>query len=177
MTHIAAASAQPFRPDREALASFIQAHRAQIKSRFRDRFAAGAMRFYDSSDFLATVFRRADSLTSRLDAVTARDIRRLLREIMLEALTDCARTELQDRRLRQGLRASERGRAEPPTGVEPSELLDLGLSGEELQFARLHAGGLQHTKVATALGISAAAVRMRWHRIVQKLRDARGARR
>ncbi|MBK7403863.1 MAG: hypothetical protein IPJ41_04310 [Phycisphaerales bacterium] len=167
-------ASQPFHPDREALAHFIETHRSQIKTRFRERFAAGAMRFYDSSDFLATVFRRADSFTTRLDTVTARDIRRLLREIMLEALSDCARTELQDRRLRQGLRRADPDRSGAREPDDRVDLPRLGLSNDEMELARLHAGGLQHSKVATILGLSAPAVRMRWHRLLEKLRASRG---
>lgn len=161
-------------PTREALASFVQAHREQIKASFRARFAAGPVRFYDSSDFFATVSRRADLLTCRLDAVACPDIRRMLRLIMLEALQDVAHAALQERRLKRDL-AAGRPRPEPHADDRPGDrdaglLRRLNLSGDELHIARLRASGFEHATIASTLGISVAAVRMRWHRLLERLR-------
>ena len=165
--------------DREALASFVHAHRAQIKEAFRARFAAGDLGFYDSSDFFATVLRRADHLTCRLDTAS-HDIRRMLREIMLEALSDCARAARRERRFYRECRRSRLGRASQlsPAPRDPEheceEVDRLHLSAEEMELVRLRASGMQHTKVAVAFGVSAAAIRMRWVRLVGKARASAG---
>jgi hypothetical protein len=163
---------------REALARFIHTYRAQIKDGFRARFASGALAYYDSSDFFATVLRRADLLTSRLGDAATPDARRLLREIVLEALSDCARAARNERRLQQELRTPGCARSTPSDSdavddlsPDREELDSLRLSGDEFDLARFRAGGMQHAKVAAALGVSAATIRMRWVRLVQKARS------
>lgn len=172
------ATGQHARPaEREALALFIHTYRAQIKEAFRARFAAGGLGYYDSSDFFATVLRRADQLSAALGALASHDVRRMLREIVLEALSDCARSAVHERRLERDLRVPKRAWTErltdagPGTGAPQREDLDrLHLSRDEMDLARLRAGGMQHAKVALSLGVSPAAIRMRWVRLVDKAR-------
>ncbi len=175
MLDFAAVPQEGQRVDRETLALLIHTYRAQIKESFRARFATRGLGFYDSSDFFATVLRRADLLTATLDASASHDLRRMLREIVLEALSDCARSALRERRLRRelrepGLRAMDSGHGAGAAALEPEELHRLHLSPEEMHLARLRASGMQHSKVALAFGISAATVRMRWMRLVDKAR-------
>lgn len=173
-----AAMHQPgFAPDRESLAEFLHAYRAEIKEAFRARFASAGLGYYDSSDFFATILRRADQLTSRVDRAASHDLGRMLREVMLEALSDCARSALSERRLRHELRTRKRGwfGARAPiirrdADGDSEELSRLHLSRDELDLVRLRAGGLRHSTVAAALGVSAATVRMRWLRLVHKAR-------
>ncbi|MDQ7014690.1 MAG: hypothetical protein Q9O74_12475 [Planctomycetota bacterium] len=167
---------EPPQDQRQRVADFIHAHRDLIKEGFRTRITSGDRGFYDSSDFFSTVQRRADRLASLGDDESSRDILRTLHEIMLEALSDHAREMVRDRAVRESL-AEDATRADQaafqpqiPDG-EPG-LKALHLSAEELDLARLRAGGLLHRQVAAALGVSAAAVRMRWQRLVGKAEAA-----
>ncbi len=169
---------QPPAARRQRVADFIHAHRDLIKEGFRARIISGDRGFYDSSDFFSTVQRRADRLASLEDDESSRDILRMLHEIMLEALSDHAREMVRDRAVRESL-AEDATRADEtifqtraPAGER--SLKALHLNAEELDLARLRAGGLLHRQVAAALGVSAAVVRMRWQRLVGKAEAAWG---
>lgn len=173
-------STTPFPSDscRERIADFIHAHRDAIKGSFRSRIAAGDRSFYDSSDFFSTVQRRADQLAALEDSQAARDISRLLHEIMLEALADHARATVRNHRVRESLELDAQASrdnmiVDPPEPRDPASFNTLHLNAEELQLARLRANGLLHRQVAAALGVSAAVIRTRWQRLVGKAHEAR----
>lgn len=177
MNHDDAPGPAPSQQARWRVADLIHAHRDLIKQSFRDRISSSDRAFYDSSDFFSTVQRRIDLVASFEGAAAAEDIRRLLHDIMLEALTDHARTTLRDRRLRREL---AREALVEPTPSPPSDLgrasdgriEKLHFTAEELNLARFRASGMLHRQVAQALGVSAATARTRWRRLVGKAREA-----
>ena len=160
------------------VADFIHAHREAIKASFRAKMAAGDHRLYDSSDFFSTVQRRADQFVSLDGSQAARDIARMLHEIMLEALSDYARATVRDHNVRESLtREAEASRdnmvVQPREPSERRHLDALHLNPEELQLVRFRANGLLHRQVAAAFGVSAAVIRTRWLRLVGKATQAR----
>ena len=173
---------QPGPPPNEVrwrVADFVHAHREDIKGSFRARISSLDRSYYDSSDFFSTVQRRVDLIASFEGVQDAGDVQRLLHDIMIEALTDHARATLRDRRLRRELTRDAQLEAEPftPPALEPPEESRLGklhFSAEELNLARLRASGMLHRQVAQALGVSTAAARTRWLRLVGKAREAWG---
>ncbi|MCC7390648.1 MAG: hypothetical protein IT431_18015 [Phycisphaerales bacterium] len=161
------------------VADFVHAHRDVIKESFRARLASLDRSYYDSSDFFSTVQRRVDLIASFEGLQDAADVQRLLHDIMIEALTDHARATMRDRRLRRELTRDAQLQAEPstPPALEPPEESRLGklhFSAEELNLARLRASGMLHRQVAQALGLSTAAARTRWQRLVGKAREVWG---
>jgi DNA-binding NarL/FixJ family response regulator len=161
--------------DREALALFVQRHESEIRARFRQHFELGAARLFDSSDFFATVLRRSDALAAeqRADA----DLEHALRRIMTQAIEEYARFQAEDEAVR---RASSRmdAREAPSTTPGDEDQSWLGALDEtDRHIVRLRAGGLPHKTIADLLGMSAAAVRMRWHRTTVALRTSAWAER
>ena len=171
--------------DREALAEFVGRHEALIRARFRERFAAGELSLYDSSDFFATVLRRFDGLLAfRAGGVThnADALHQTLDRIMRDAAADYSRSVLAQRPSPESMAATVpvdavgRGRSSATSGQERlGEILGLagaaGLEPTDCEILRLRADGSRHQAIAGALGMSVAAVRMRWHRIAAKLRS------
>ena len=161
--------------DREALALFVQRHEHEIRARFRQHFELGASTLFDSSDFFATILRRSDALAGSPgdDA----DLQRALHAIMIDALDEYARFKAEDDAARQawsGLRLRDQGRE--PAGDESPRWIG-SLDETDRQIARLRAGGMPHKTIADLLGMSAATVRMRWHRATAALRSAAWAER
>ena len=168
--------------DRQALALFVQHHEAMIRARFRDQFASRQARLFDSSDFFATVFRRIDGLFAsfgRGKVQNTDSLTQTLERIMLEAMADFSRAAAADHA--QGLSfaspvADDRPDADPRAAPLTNALrlagAAAGLEPTDCQILRLRADGSGHQAIACALGMSVAAVRMRWHRISSKLRES-----
>ncbi len=166
--------------DREALAQFVQRFEPLIRARFQEQFAAIPQHaIFDSSDFFATVMRRVDSmLANRASATSHVSPLDVLERIMIDAAADYARS------LKSGKAAPHApfSVALPnEVGVGPRRLqptaaqwqaIAASLDATDSEILRLRANGAEHRIVASALGMSVAAVRMRWHRIVSKFRDS-----
>ncbi|MFG0258750.1 MAG: hypothetical protein ACF8LK_00245 [Phycisphaerales bacterium JB041] len=178
MDSLAVHLAEPQHDRRTRVADFIHAHREAIKESFRARIASDDHRLYDSSDFFSTVQRRADQFVSLDGSPAARDIARILHDIMLEALSDYARATVRDHNVRESLtREAHASRdnmvVQPPEPAERRRLDALRLNPDELQLVRFRANGLLHRQVAAAFGVSAAVIRTRWLRLVGKAVEAR----
>lgn len=165
------------RGDRQALAEFVREHEPLIRARFRAAIESGSRGMFDSSDFFVSVARRADALMLQNmgkmpdDPGDGPDIRAMLREVLLSAAEDYARAVDDDDRVAAGAE----------TGALPGSMKSLGTSSEAMtaalacaddvdrQIARLRAEGWKHGAIAPALGLSEPAIRMRWHRVVQRV--------
>lgn len=164
------------RGDREALVEFVRTHEPFIRARFRAHLESRAGGFLDSSDFFSSVMRRADSaLTTRAVDTTGEslELRRLLQRIMVETIDDYARADAAESRLRDG---SEHAEPPPPTpkGAEvnvDADRLSKHLNELDRQILRLRSEGMKHSGIASATGLSVAAVRMRWTRIRSKIKS------
>lgn len=169
--------------DREALAQFILQHEHLIRARFRDGLASAGSRLNDTSDFVATIARRflgvfSCSIASRL--ADADSLAHTLQRIMIEAAKDYTRTASAERQNGRGglaVQAEVKSREAAPitTGPELLAETDASLAPVDRQILRLRAEGSQHRTIADALGMSVAAVRMRWSRITSKLKGKTGS--
>ena len=160
--------AQVRRGQRESLAAFVARHEGLIRARFREQFASAPTDLFDSSDFFVTILRRFDTAIGSDQTSSADVLTQVLARIMSGAASDYLRVLQAEQRL---------GGAGWPRLVETTEAragADLPslstLDETDNQILRLRAQGSQHEVVADALGMSAAAVRMRWHRICTRLR-------
>ncbi len=161
--------------DRDALVQFVRRYEPLIRARFREQFATTPNRtMFNTSDFFATVLRRIDSvLTVRGSVTRLGSPINILERIMIAAASDYKRT------LRAGKGKqppphwwdvkSLPGNTNPPTAA--IEAFAATLDKTDSEILKLRTGGAQHRVVANALGMSVAAVRMRWHRIMNKFRD------
>jgi len=104
----------------------------------------------------------------------------MLGRIMLAAASDYSRSQSAEAPL--PVRSNDRPRAERMTPIphdQPEHVWDLvpagvpqaTLDATDNQIARLRAQGYEHRAVADALGMTVAAVRMRWHRICSRVRQ------
>jgi len=158
---------------REALAAFVREHEPLIRARFRDALEGGAGGLFDSSDFFATVLRRVDAAAS--SPVTTRPaidaVQPLLQRIMAEAIADYLRSEAAEPLL-IGLGGAEPASDDTSDSTHRPSLSALlsRLSPTDQQIVRLRATGLRFAAIGEALGLSAAATRMRWHRLASRLR-------
>jgi len=156
--------------DREALAEFVRRYEPLIRARFREQFASSPRRLFDSSDFFATVSRRADAAMGKVaPAGHSESPGEMLGRIMRAAASDYARS-LQAESL------AYRGRVATGVGAEPTHAgekdersIVSGLDAIDRQIFRLRAIGAQHGVVGNTLGMTESAVRMRWSRILGRL--------
>jgi DNA-directed RNA polymerase specialized sigma24 family protein len=162
--------------DRDALAEFVHGYEPLIRARFREQFASHSRELFDTSDFFATVLRRVDALQAGGVTFATQPPAEMLRRIMLDAAADYSRA------LRSpGHEASDHiayPRTPHPVAVpdthDDTQMRDAvvaRLGGVDGQIFRLRTEGAEHRIVASALGMSEAAVRMRWHRILTRIRE------
>ena len=156
--------------DREAIADLVRHYEPLIRARFRASFEQQQSMF-DSSDFFATMLRRVDEIAScgGVDGLSM-DIKRTLHRIMLDAISDYARTlshehEAADRPLVQV--TTQRIRDDDASVVAAVNHLDV----TDRLIVRLRLNGLKHRAIAGALGLQTPAVRMRWIRLREELRS------
>lgn len=161
--------------DREALAQFVKRYEPVIRARFREQFATTPNRtMFNTSAFFATVLRRIDSVlavrgsVSRLGSPAS-----ILERIMVAAAADYKKA-LRANKGKQPMphwwdvKSLPEG-ASPPTGSLDAFAATLDKTDSEI--LKMRSTGVQHRVVASALGMSVAAVRMRWHRIMNKIRE------
>ncbi len=161
--------------DHEALVQFVRRYEPLIRSRFHEQFATTPTKtIFTTSDFFRTVLRRIDSVLSvRGSASRLASPINILERIMVAAATD----------YKKNLRSSK-GKSPmphwwdvkslPPGAQPPTAELDAfaaTLDQTDSKIFEMRKVGKPHRDVAEALGMSVAAVRMRWHRIMNKFRE------
>jgi hypothetical protein len=165
--------------DRDALAEFVRRHEPMIRARFHEQFALRSRELFDTSDFFATVLRRVDALQVSNGPNSHGELPgEMLRRIMLDAAADYTRTLRAESTTVRGRRLyiSPQGRVkmgelDSRDRSHEWDTVVANLGATDGQILRLRAEGAEHRIVANALGMSEPAVRMRWHRIVTKVRD------
>lgn len=156
--------------DREALAEFVRRYEPLIRARFREQFATSPRGVFDTSDFFATVSRRADAVMGKGAAEGGNESPgELLGRIMRAAASDYARSLEAERRAHRNRIPAEIG-SEPTRTVDRDEKSVVSrLDATDGQIFRLRALGAEHGVVGQALGMTESAVRMRWSRILGRL--------
>jgi RNA polymerase sigma factor (sigma-70 family) len=167
------------RGDQQAAAEFIRSHQGLIRRRLRHKLGAALRRTTDSEDLVSTLSRRlhAYMATSKIQARTTEQLLGLIMTMAQRSITDKLRALRKAERahgpearasaaIRQGDDEARRS-AEPRSADKVIASLDSELDRE---IARMAARGMDHAKIATALGISHSAVRKRWERLKAKLR-------
>ncbi|MGH7244415.1 MAG: RNA polymerase sigma factor [Phycisphaerales bacterium] len=157
--------------DRDALAEFVRRYEPLIRARFREQFAGSSRGAFDTSDFFATVSRRADAALGNGAECGKESPGELLGRIIRDAALDCARAWHAEHRAQR----AHRWRPPAAAGLEWTPADDdeqsvvSRLDATDGQIFRLRALGAEHGVVGHTLGMTESAVRMRWHRIIGRL--------
>jgi len=156
--------------DRDALAEFVRRYEPLIRARFREQFASDSRGIFDTSDFFATVSRRADAVLGNGGAGGGMESPgELLGRIMRAAASDYARS-LRAERLTNSENHPARSVSDPVLSeMDDEKSVVARLDATDGQIFRLRALGAEHGIVGDTLGMTEGAVRMRWHRILGKL--------
>lgn len=163
--------------DRGAIEEFVRRYEPLIRARFREQFAATPNRsMYSTSKFFDTVLRRVGSVlsvrgsVSRLGSPTT-----VLEKIIAAAASDYKRSMRIGRTRNQAPYYWDVKSLPPNSDTSPAALsaLSANLDKTDIEILRMRMSGTQHRDVASAVGMSIAAVRMRWHRIMNKFRQLR----
>lgn len=177
--------------DREAAASFVAANAGLIRRRYRQKLSRRARRLCDSQDLLATILRRFDRLVRERNvrASSTEELWSLIFTIGDNAMIDKARIVKRLHRvegpdsllayeLRCKLARAERTahRAGEQHGLEIAldGLLHSIPDSTNRQILAMWLMGHSHDFIADDLGVTAVAVRQRWHRLRDQLRSGFG---
>jgi DNA-directed RNA polymerase specialized sigma24 family protein len=170
--------------DREACAEFIVRYGARIRRRVRGKLSPAMRRLFDSQEIMSTVARRLDVLVAagQLHAVSDGQVWSLVFTIAENSLIEKARVfrslqakEGEDsplaKRVIERLRHAERTN---PEGVEVEIDNVLRTLGDRVdrQILSLWLMGRDSMSIAAAVDLAPAAVRKRWERIRDRLREA-----
>jgi DNA-directed RNA polymerase specialized sigma24 family protein len=168
--------------DRAAAAEFMAQYGARIRRRVRGKLSPAMRRLFDSQDILSTLGRRLDLYVraGRLRAVSENELWSLVFTVADHALVDLRRTtdylrsiEGADGPLAQAMLRRINDAPEP--GADAS----LGLArvfealkdGTDREILSLWITDTPHHVTAELMGLTPAAVRKRWERIKDTLRE------
>ncbi len=159
--------------DRDAVASFLCRNAARIKRRYRARLRGPVRRLIDADDIFSAIAQRLDAyvLSGRFAVESEAQLWALIFRIGDRAVSRHAK---QSGRLRS---------PESPNGPHPhrhgapSERPDLTFVGmlrevhraEDRELLRLRLVGVPYAVIAPRLGVSPAAARKRWQRLIADL--------
>lgn len=169
--------------DREAGAAFIRKYGSRIRRRVRGKLSPAMRRLFDSQEILSTVARRLDALvaTGQIHAVSDGQVWSLVFTIAENSLVEKARVyrglrakEGEDsalaERILARLRESEREHSDGPELEIDRALRSLG-DRVDREILSLWLMGRDASSIAIAVDMSPSAVRKRWERIREQLRD------
>lgn len=166
--------------DREAAAAFLTEHELLLRRRYRQKLGRALRRLVDSQEIVSTIARRLDRAVSRggVKAENQSQFWSLIFRIGDNALADKARTLAQLRRAeeQETSRAShtaDHGPAAPALygRFRIEELAQRLPSDVDRRILARLAEGAALQDIATEVGMSPAAVRKRWERARQILRE------
>jgi len=175
--------------DREAAAAFLQEFGPRIRRRIRGKLSPAMRRLYDSQDILSTISRRLDLYvrSGQLEAMSEPQLWALVFRMADHAVIDKARVfaRLQQVEDEDGPLAREVLRrlpeAEKATGAEIAMEIErvMMLLPEELdrRIVSLWLDGANSQEIAERVDLSREAVRKRWERIRNELRERLAAER
>lgn len=167
--------------DREAAARFLDQVAPLLRRRLRRKLGNPLRRLFDSQDLMATVARRFDRYvaTSDIRAEHPAQLFTLVQRIADAAVSDKARIAAR-------IRASELPGADPAhlardaetgpdeRGPSISEVIDAVPDAIDREILSLWMTGRTHEVIASVLGMEPAAVRKRWQRLRERLRERFG---
>lgn len=169
--------------DREAAAEFLDRFGSRIRRRVRGKLGPGMRRLFDSQEILSTLGRRLDQfvLAGRLRAESAPELWSLVFTIAENALVEKSRVlkalearEGEDSPLAHRLASRLReldGRSEDGPEIELDRALNVLEPGIDREILSLWLTGHQHNHIAECLGLAPTAVRKRWQKIRERLRE------
>jgi DNA-directed RNA polymerase specialized sigma24 family protein len=173
--------------DRESAAEFIQRFAALIRRRCRHKLSGSMRRLFDSQEILSTVTRRLDQYvrTGRFNCVSEQQLWSLIFRIADNSIVDKARVyrrlqEVEDeeadfaRAVANRLRVMDE-RFESGAELELDNIFSAIESERDKEILSLWLHGNPHYVIAVHLDMSSAAVRQRWLRIKDRIRDHLGA--
>lgn len=169
--------------DRAAAAEFMQRFGDRVRRRIRGKLGHGMRRLFDSQEILSTLGRRLDRYVcnGQMKATSLPELWGLVFRIADNSLIEKARVfrSLQEREGEDGpvaytvlqrLRAAERiGDEEPLLEIDRaltalSDPIDREILSQWLM-------GFEHATIADSVGLAATAVRKRWQKIRETLRE------
>ena len=169
--------------DRAAAAEFMQRFGDRVRRRIRGKLGHGMRRLFDSQEILSTLGRRLDRYiyTGQMKAASLAELWGLVFRIADNSLVEKARVyrSLQQREGEDGpvaqavllrLRAAERvGEEEPLLEIDRalkalSDPIDRDILSQWLM-------GVEHSAIADSVGLASTAVRKRWQKIRETLRE------
>jgi DNA-directed RNA polymerase specialized sigma24 family protein len=160
--------------DRDAAAAFITRYGPRLRRRVRGKLSRAMRRVLDSQDILSTVGRRLDGYvrTGSLAAQSVGELWSLVLTMAEHAVVDRAlEVQRQWRATRE--MPLERTSGHDRTAASPLPLdraMETVTDEKNRQILSLWLDGSSHGLIAARLGLSHAAVRQRWHRMVSDLR-------
>jgi DNA-directed RNA polymerase specialized sigma24 family protein len=169
--------------DRAAAAEFMQRFGDRVRRRIRGKLGQGMRRLFDSQEILSTLGRRLDKYihSGQMKAASLPELWGLVFRIADNSLIEKARVfrSLQEREgedgpvaqaMLQRLRATERvGDEEPLLEIDRAlralaDPIDRDILSQWLM-------GVEHASIADSVGLAATAVRKRWQKIRETLRE------
>jgi RNA polymerase sigma factor (sigma-70 family) len=166
--------------DRAAVGEFMRRFGALVRLRYRRRLSTNTRRLCDSLDIMSTLTRRLDRVVARraLQANNPAQLWALVFQIADGAVADGVRVAARSALVGhdEGARAALGSKlAATGDAVERSELLDrlgsLLLDPTDERVLQLWVRGVSHAEIAQQLGMSEEAVRKRWQRLREQLRE------
>ncbi|MBL0927610.1 MAG: sigma-70 family RNA polymerase sigma factor [Phycisphaerales bacterium] len=166
--------------DRDAAAAFLVRFGDRIRSRVRAKLSGRVRRLFDSQDILSTVARRLDRfvLSGQLTAANEPELWALVFRLAEHAVVDKARLLRRLERVEgeDSVFASElRSRLDDEASEEGDGLVAAALESTtdptDRTILSLWLNDLPHAEIGRSVGLSAEAVRWRWHRIRARLQD------
>ncbi|MEX2219145.1 MAG: ECF-type sigma factor [Phycisphaerales bacterium] len=163
--------------DRDAAAEFFERIGPRLRRRVRTKLGRDMRRVFDSLEIMSTVARRLDRfvLSGRLRAETTGEFWSFLCEVAENAVSEKGRRCRTARRSRAVM-----WRGALDTGGGPAADDDLGALGDAIarlqdpmdrEIINLWLGGQRLVHIASAVGLAPTAVRKRWQKIRDRLRD------
>ena len=172
--------------DREAAAELALRYAPEIRRRIRGKLTPELRRLFDSEDILATVLRRLDYYVQNtpIKSTSEREVRTLLLRICNRAVVDkmkilrrLQRTEGEDSAFAALMLGTISSGAQEITESDDGALAAVFRrvpSGEDRTILWLWLAGQDHEAIGATLGKSNSAIRKRWQRIKESLRDTLG---
>jgi DNA-directed RNA polymerase specialized sigma24 family protein len=166
--------------DRAAVGEFMHCFGAMVRLRYRRRLSSNTRRLCDSLDIMSTLTRRLDRVVARhaLQADTPAQLWALVFRIADGALADGVRVAARSALSGQedaALSSLSPKLSPAADAVERAELLDrlgrLMLDPTDERILQLWVRGSSHAEIAEQLALSGDAVRKRWQRLREQLRE------
>jgi DNA-directed RNA polymerase specialized sigma24 family protein len=163
--------------DREAVAEFVFRYGDLIRLRIRDKLGPKLRRVLDSEDVLSTVTRRLDHLVRdrAIRAGSNAELWSLVAAIANHAVAENARAARREQNVLESAPRTELSTQAEDVKPEPcddalEEIVDALQDETDRRILWLRLHNHPHEQIASEIGSTPSAVRMRWSRIRRLLR-------